>query len=100
MRLYLGDFAGMIYNDVKQKIMSEFQITLEEATKWTIVIAYMNEDSYEGEACLLLRSRADGQLYSVHSSHCSCYGHEGQFNPEPVTLEYLRTPSFLNEFRL
>lgn len=28
----------------------------------------------------------DGKFYEVHGSHCSCYGLEGQFEPEETTL--------------
>lgn len=34
--------------------------------------------------------RRDGKLYEVHGNHCSCYGLEGQWEPEEATVESLR----------
>lgn len=31
----------------------------------------------------------DGKLYEVNGGHCSCYGLEGQWNPDDVMLEEL-----------
>ena len=40
--------------------------------------------NYSGEAWVLFEK--DGELYEVNGSHCSCYGLEGQWNPEEVSL--------------
>jgi len=49
--------------------------------------SYENED-YSGSSFVLFRK--GGTLYEVHGSHCSCYGLEGQWEPETTTLEALR----------
>lgn len=40
---------------------------------------------YDGSAFVLFEK--DGKLYEVNGSHCSCYGLEGQWEPEETSLE-------------
>lgn len=56
-----------------------------------ILFASYGTGNYSGEAFVLFEK--DGKLYEVNASHCSCYGLEGQFEPEETTLEEI-------EFRL
>jgi hypothetical protein len=58
--------------------------------KWKdldILLASYGQGSYEGEAFVLFRK--EGKLFEVHGSHCSCYGLEGQWEPEETTIESL-----------
>lgn len=48
-----------------------------------ILMASYGGASYEGDAFVLFQR--DGKLYEVHGSHCSCYGLEGQWEPEETT---------------
>lgn len=48
--------------------------------------SYGNED-YGGEAFVLFEE--NGELFEVNGSHCSCYGLEGQWEPERVSLPAL-----------
>lgn len=50
-----------------------------------ILFASYGTDNYSGDAFVLFEK--DGKLYEVNGSHCSCYGLEGQFEPEETTLE-------------
>lgn len=43
--------------------------------------------SYEGEAFVLFE--VDGTLYEVNGGHCSCFGLEGQWEPEATSWEAL-----------
>lgn len=43
--------------------------------------------NYSGDAWVLFEE--DGKLYEVSGGHCSCYGLEGQWNPDEVLLEEL-----------
>lgn len=52
-----------------------------------ILFASYNQANYSGDAWVLFEE--DGELYEVNGSHCSCYGLEGQWEPEIVTLEEL-----------
>jgi hypothetical protein len=44
-------------------------------------------ENYSGDAFVLFEQ--DGDLYEVNGDHCSCYGLEGQWEPESTTLESL-----------
>ncbi|WEM34432.1 hypothetical protein [Xanthomonas phage X1] len=50
-----------------------------------IILAYYESSGYEGDAFVLFRKW--GKYYEVSGGHCSCYGLEGQFEPEETTLE-------------
>ena len=53
-----------------------------------ILLASYGTPAYEGYAFVLFRK--GGVLYEVNGSHCSCYGLEGQWEPEETTVEALR----------
>lgn len=53
-----------------------------------ILLASYGTPSYEGYAFVLFKR--DGKLWEVNGSHCSCYGLEGQWEPEETTVEALR----------
>lgn len=53
-----------------------------------ILLASYGTPSYEGYGFVLFRR--DGKLFEVNGSHCSCYGLEGQWDPEEVTVDELR----------
>lgn len=66
-------------------------VPVEEKPKFKgaeILLASYGTPSYEGYAFVLFQR--DGKLYEVNGSHCSCYGLEGQWDPEETTLEALR----------
>jgi hypothetical protein len=54
----------------------------------TVLLASYETASYEGYAFVLFER--DRKLYEVNGSHCSCYGLEGQWEPEETTVEALR----------
>lgn len=61
----------------------------------TILIAYESVGSWGCDSSsYYLIQNADGELYEVRGSHCSCHGFEGQYYPEPVTVEYLNSDRF------
>lgn len=51
-----------------------------------VFAAYLYED-YSGTAIVVFK-RGD-QYYVVHGGHCSCYGLEGQWDPEETSYEAL-----------
>ena len=53
-----------------------------------VILASYGTPSYEGYAFVLFER--DGKLFEVAGSHCSCYGLEGQWKPEEITVEALR----------
>jgi hypothetical protein len=52
-----------------------------------ILFASYTYECYEGDAFVLFRK--DGKLFEVNGGHCSCYGLEGQWDPEETTKEVL-----------
>jgi len=52
-----------------------------------ILFASYTYECYEGDAFVLFRK--DGKLFEVNGGHCSCYGLEGQWDPEETTKEAL-----------
>ncbi len=59
--------------------------------KRRVLFATYSQGNYAGDAWVLFEE--NGALFEVNGSHCSCFGLEGQFEPEEITLEQL-------EFRL
>lgn len=76
-----------LFADGKSAIASEFNIPLEELNNKHFVYAYYSYECYSGDAYLLFIEK--DKLYEVDAGHCSCYGLEGQFNPEEVPIEVL-----------
>lgn len=75
-QLLLADNAGMTDRELRDWIISNFEISESLLDKYEILIAEHNTGDYEGDAYLLLKHR-DGRLFEVHASHCSCYGIRG-----------------------
>jgi hypothetical protein len=81
--IYLNDFEG---GDV-ERVLREFNAHPEDRNL-EILLADYRYEAYEGLAWVLYRK--DGKLFEVHGSHCSCYGLEGQWEPEETTVESIR----------
>lgn len=79
----LQNFAGdrWEYDDVKEK---DF---IEQYKDINILFASYGCANYEGDAWVLYEK--DGKLHEINGGHCSCYGLEGQWEPEEVSLEEL-----------
>lgn len=77
--------------DNKEEVLSSFD---GERWEWdstenvdrdvTILFASYSSANYTGDAFVLYER--DGALYEVNGGHCSCYGLEGQWNPEEVSF--------------
>ena len=52
-----------------------------------ILFASYTYENYSGDAWVLFEN--NGNLFEVNGSHCSCYGLEQQWDPEPVVLKEL-----------
>jgi len=69
----------------KKKV--QMKAAIEAWSPINILLASYGYEDYSGGAFVLFER--DGKLYEVHGSHCSCFGLEGQFEPEETTLESL-----------
>ncbi len=87
-------------------IKSDFSITEDQLEGTNIIYAIYSYEDYEGSAIVLFER--DGKLYEVNGGHCSCYGLEGQWDPEETFVEAIKKRALtypgledaLNEFWL
>ncbi len=100
MFLALDEYLGKDEATIKAEIVSDYEIkgdgdpaTLIPAD---ILVAWMTDGGYDSQAFHLLRD-AEGYLVN-HSSHCSCFGYEEQWEPERTTLEALKRQAEKGEF--
>jgi hypothetical protein len=78
--VYLNDWSD------KQTLAIQFDSPIIESKN--ILFASYGCECYEGNAFVLFEE--DGKLFEVNGGHCSCYGLEGQFEPEETHLEALK----------
>lgn len=81
MSNFIGDFQD------KSDIVQQFQLHEHALDNVDILLASYECADYEGSAFVLFEE--DGKLYEVNGSHCSCYGLEGQWQPEETLVEAL-----------
>ena len=89
-----GEYTGMSYNDVVTDIVCSYEVEKSIVDAYKIVVAMSEYESYEGYSYFLLIHRSTGKLYEVSGGHCSCYGFEGQFEPEETTVEYIFSDNY------
>lgn len=81
MSIYVEDF------DSKEDVAHQFNISLEDLKDCKILYASYECGNYEGSAFVLYEE--GGKFYEVNGSHCSCYGLEGQWEPEEIDAKAL-----------
>lgn len=69
----------------KEDVARDFQVDVKNLGN--VLMAWYGSGDYCGSAFVLFEN--DGQLYEAHGSHCSCYGLEGQWDPEKTSVEAL-----------
>ena len=82
MAVFVGDFYTV------EDIIDEFLISPDDLNGATIIFASYLYECYKGSAFVLFER--DGKLYEVNGSHCSCYGLEGQWEPEETSVAAVR----------
>lgn len=90
MSAFLNDWAETSWSGTTglDTLKSDFAITDDDLAGVNIIVASYTYENYEGDAYVLFER--DGKLFEVHGGHCSCYGLEGQWEPEEVTVADLR----------
>lgn len=94
--VYIGEFKNK--NDVIREFEDvrtdeELEKVKEKYLDINILFAVYDVSTYgkgfvvDGSAFVLFEK--DGKLFEVNGGHCSCYGLEGQWEPEEVVLEEL-----------
>jgi hypothetical protein len=79
MEVYQGSFGS--WADVRR----EFEMDLAEPDD--VIYADYDTPSYEGYANVIYRQ--GDRYYWAYGSHCSCYGLEGQWDPEEYDARQL-----------
>lgn len=82
--MFINDWSGNGIDGVK----NDFEIDQSELDGVEVLLASYSYQCYEGDAFVLFRK--DGLLFEVNGGHCSCYGLEGQWEPEETSVEALR----------
>ena len=80
-----------------EDVLSSFAVPYphDQAKEIDIIAAFYRYEDYSGYAFVVYRDKRDGKVYEVNGSHCSCYGLEGQWEPEEVVVEeLLNRPSY------
>lgn len=67
----------------KEDICHEFQIPMDSLNDKEIILAYYDYEDYSGYATVIFKDSND-IFWEVNGSHCSCYGLEGQWEPEEI----------------
>jgi hypothetical protein len=80
--MYIGMF------DKKEDVFDEFDCSAGERYSSEILFAAYDEGDYCGSAFVLIH--IDGKLYEVNGDHFSCYGLEGQWDPEETSIKVLK----------
>ena len=76
-------FYGLFTNE--EDVCKEFQI---DSVDGVILFAVYEYEDYSGSAEVVFVR--DGRFFHVSGSHCSCYGLEGQWEPEEMPVEALK----------
>lgn len=87
MKKYFGSFDDR--RDVADNFLGsgyhadDWQPPSDFPSEEEILFASYGGGAYDGDAIVLFER--EGKLFEVHGSHCSCYGLEGQWEPEATT---------------
>ncbi len=80
-----ADLAGMKENEAIASLYKDFNVPASRQDVSRLVVAYMSVGAWgcDSDAFIVYKAK-NGKFYEVHGSHCSCYGFEGQWEPELV----------------
>ena len=81
--LWLADWEEAGFEGMK----IDFEIKGDEYDDINVIVGYYNYEDYEGDAMVIFEHK--DKLFTVEGGHCSCYGLEGQWNPDEITIDYL-----------
>jgi hypothetical protein len=81
MKIFYENFASA------EDVFDNFTVSDEGRVGVEFVYADYDTPSYEGYAHVIFMK--DGKLFEVNGSHCSCYGLEGQWEPEETSVAAL-----------
>lgn len=79
--MFLNEFSDVA------SVIKEFEAPDDALEGAEVLLAWYGYGSYDGSALVVYKK--DGKLFEVNGGHCSCYGLEGQWDPEETTPEAL-----------
>lgn len=79
-------FRGLFERD--QDIIDQFSAPADALTGATVHLARYQYEDYSGSAIVIFEK--DGKLFEVNGGHCSCYGLEGQWEPEETSWQAIK----------
>lgn len=87
---YAGEKSGFDYGDPSADDKARVATDLE---RFQLLIAYEHVGDYgcDSSSWFLMRETTTGRLFEFSGSHCSCYGFEGQYEPEVTSFDYLNS---------
>lgn len=68
----------------QEDMMQDFAISNEQLKDVEILYACYTPGDYCGDAHVIFRK--EDKMYEVNGSHCSCFGLEGQWEPEETSV--------------
>lgn len=109
-KLFLADLKEMTEDQIKEHIVSNYSgqhdnyngiypdnpitedLVRDELKHRNILVAYESVGDWgcDSNSFFLFKDKKTKKLYEMHGGHCSCYGFEGQYEPEEITLENLK----------
>jgi len=75
----IGGFDNW-YNEVQEDQNKKAVAAFNK--RYIILFADYTHEDYSGDAYVLGFDKEEGKWFEVHGGHCSCYGLEGQWEPE------------------
>lgn len=90
----MSHYYGVWESTGFQGVADSFELSNQERSRvaldYEILHAAYTDEDHSGEAFVVLRSRADGSLWEVNGSHCSCHALENLWELESSCIEGLR----------
>lgn len=90
---YAGEDSGFDYGNPTD---AEIETLRRELKSYNLLVAYESVGDYgcDSASYFLMQRITDDKYFEFSGSHCSCYGFEGQYDPDEVTVEYFNSDRF------
>lgn len=81
--VFEGDF------DDAEDVFCQFDVPQGQQEGVEVIYANYENEMYDGSATVFFFDRNTEKYYEAYGSHCSCYGLEGQWEPEEICFPEL-----------
>lgn len=90
MSKYLTEFKNA------DDVIEQYHAPQDALKKAKVYLAWYGYGSYCGSSLVIFSK--DGKLWEVNGSHCSCYGLEGQWQPEETSWEAIAKRDYSDRY--